>query len=276
MYKDLLTRLDELGRRLARQESSEALAKTQVLLVDGSNTGATAQVQAFTRAIYSPDFLPAISADSDSQQFNANTGSTPTGWTETDAPVSSIQNFRLGYWRVTGSSTNTTWAYQKQVAALVGSSAFNSFALGPCYWRDGRWTGDVTYRFGIYANNAGSPNANVFLRVNLTWDSAAGYWKARGERKDGTTQTDGSWFNLYQVPVVQPVWLRVVVRTTPTINGRCYIGGTPVYEAHTLLQDANANYTWGTPWLVVELSARPASGIENYFYMGAMNRTSDI
>lgn len=236
---------------------------------------AAVEAQEMTQGVhYASAFLPSHSTLADSQQFNAGSGGVPTGWTVVDAPVASSLTNPPGYWYIAGTSANTTWQYKKQMAALTTPSIFNSFSLGPVLFRDGRWANDMVYLFGIYADNAGTPNQNVFLRCNLTWDSTAGFWKVRSERKDGATETDGSWFNLYQIPVAQPIWMRLVVQTAATILGRVYVGSSPLPITHTLLQSANANYTWGTPWLQVDLASR-GSGIDCNFLMGGINRSTD-
>jgi hypothetical protein len=269
----LAERIRALERRLAALEAQDPVDQTQFLLASGARAGAAGQAQTFGNVLYAPNYLPTFSTDPDSQQFNAGSGGIPTGWTQVDAAAGTSITAYPGFWSLTGSSADTAWQFKKQMSALNGSSAWNSFTFGPILYHDPRLVADTVYRFGLYADNSGSPNQNVFLRVVLVWDSAAGFWKVRAERKDGTTQTDGTYFNLYQIPIVQPLYLRVLVRTSATNVLRAYIGNNQA--TWMSLMNVNATYTWNTPWAQLDLASRQAGGVGDFILVGGLNRTAD-
>lgn len=283
----LAERMRALERRLQMLEASEPVGldhgkltgngdddHTQYLLATGQRAGATANAQMFSGNLHANNYMVNVSTDADSQLFNAGVGGTPTGWNEADAAAGSLLGQLPGYWALTGSSAETSWKYRKQMAALVGSNAWNSFSFGPVLFRDARIAGDCNYYFGIYRDNSGI-DENTFVRCRLWWDYANSLWKMRGERKDGATETDSAWYTLSSFPVAMPLYFRVVVRTsTPNNTVRCYVGGVQFGNCHTLMMDASATYAWGNLWAQMH-STRPATGVNDAIYVAALNRTSD-
>lgn len=219
----------------------------------------------------------------DGSHFNNNGSSYPSGWTEVDAALATRTNEVYGTWTmIGGGSGSTSWKYRRQgsvdIEADSASGETYSFEWGPIFWRDGQYPADLTYYFGVYADNAGSINENIFIRVALNWDASGGNWRVRQERKDGSTQTNGAWNDITQYPVSQPIYLRNVTRFYPSHPpnemARSYIGSTPIPIAQTALALATMNVTWGQAWWQTHMT-RSASGLFDYLYIGGVDRGSD-
>ena len=211
------------------------------------------------------------------QLFNQNTASTPTGWTETDAADQSTTAEKYGFWFLAGTSAETSYDYRKQSGVTIESLASNfyaAFQFGPLLFRDAAYTADVDYTFGVHRDNSGI-DLDTFVRGNLHWDSSMTQWQVRGESKDGTTQTNGT-YQTFSFPLQMPIYLRVVVRNHTTAGSRkvrVYVGTSPEPQTHTLLQDNTFSATWGAVYWRIEQSRGAGNG-DNIF-LGAVDYLAD-
>lgn len=190
--------------------------------------------------------------------LNDNTATFPADWTQADSPQTTATNEVKGFWSIIGSSGNAAWKYQKQTPFNIESlsvNAYKSFHLGPIYIKESLPTADLNYYLGIYRNNAGAIDENTFIRININWSSASSIWQARAERKDGTTQTNGTYYTLPRAPIGQ-LWARVALRNSTNKDVFGYIGSTPYHLMHMQLMNATvgAGVTWGQVWWQFHMS----------------------
>jgi hypothetical protein len=232
-------------------------------------------VERVTEAVW-PDFalIDKANACGVASHFRDNDASYPAGWTETDAALATNTNSIYSFWFLSGSAAETSWKYRIQTSITLESLAANawaSFQFGPLLFRDGDFTADVDYYFGLYRDSSGI-DETTFSRVHLWWDSSSSLWKIRGEEKDGSTEHDGSWITLDQNPLTQPLWIRFLVRNDAgTKTTRQYFGTQPYGEYHQLLLDQapSSAPTWGQVWLQIHQSR--AGGLLDYLSIGAID-----
>lgn len=223
-----------------------------------------------------------LNGNDDSDHFNDNTSTYPTTWTEVDAATTTDTNDVYGFWTISGyPGSITSWKYRKQLSYDIEADTANgdwlSIHWGPLFFRDGQYPNDLTYYLGFYADNSGAIDETIFLRIAIQWDSSAGAWQARGERKDGTTQTNGSWVVLSGAPIVFPLYIRQSIRffTSGTDVMRTYLGSIPVTSSHTILTDDSMQVTWGQIWAQIHMS-RSNSGVNDFIWLGAIDRGTAI
>lgn len=231
---------------------------------DGNLSGAKA-VQGYFDHVLSDT----ANASGLASHFRDNTATYPTGWTEADAAAAIATNTRYSYWQLNGSSSNTTWKYRRQTALNIESTVANSyinFQIGPVLWRNGKYTADCDYVFGMYRDNSGAIDETVYSRTRLHWDYATSVWQVRGEASDGSTATNGSYISLAAIPI-QPMFFRFYVRNDATKNTRQYAGYHHFPNAQTFLQGVAATVTWGQVWLQFEMSR--GAGTNDIIYIGA-------
>lgn len=209
--------------------------------------------------------------------FRDNDSSYPAGWTETDAAATTNTNTRYSFWYLLGSNAETSWKYRVQSDITLESLAANtwmSFVFGPIVFRDGGYTADLDYILGIYRNSGGI-DESTYSRVRLHWDSGTSVWQIRGEEKDVTTGVnhDGTYQTL-DLPIHEPLYIRMLVRNVAAKTTRQYWGTQPVADGHSLLQEQapTVAQTWGQVWLQVEMSR--GAGVQDYFYIGALDELS--
>lgn len=229
----------------------------------------------FTDGITTP-FVDYPLRDNAGNTFAGASATYPMGWTEADAPADTY--IAESYWTIVGSAGETTWAYQKQgnydFEAAVASNAYKSFWVGPVILKDGLYADDVDYLIGIYADNSGAPSTSKFVRAHIHWDQATGKWQIRGEVKDGTTETDGAYYDLARMPL-QPFWLRFALKNDTNKATSVYLGATPWPQAHGAIQAQNASssVTWGQAWFVFSLSRN--TGINDTIMIGSIDYSAD-
>lgn len=256
-----------------------APATNDTLLYNGSQWVNSPAVSTFANGITAP-FVDYPIADASGTSFPENTGAgtVPGGWTQVDAAAASYLNAPRSYWTLQGSSGDSSWKYQKQGAydfeSVVASNAFKSFWIGPVILKDGAYAADVDYTIGIYADNSGSPSTTKFVRAHIHWDSGTSVWQIRAEVKDGTTETDGSYFELARLPL-QPFWLRFALKNDTNKLTTTYLGATPFQQTHTPIQSQNASssVTWGQAWWVLEMSR--STGINDVIMLGGLDYSAD-
>lgn len=275
--QEKLTRpeIDTLKNQVAALQAQEP---SDSLVADGSVTGATTAPQSFTYPIIAPWMDFALVDATNGSHFNDNTGSgtIPSGWTQTDAAQATQVNAPVGFWTLNGAAGETSWSFKKQTPFNIESlsaSAWKSFIVGPLLLRDGLYTADVNYYFGVYRNNAGI-DANTFVRININWLSASSLWQVRAERKDGTTQTNGTYYTLARSPV-QPLWLRVALQFAANRPMAAYFNGTPFRPALDIpLMSANVgSVTWGQVWWQFSMSR--GAGNDDRVMIGGIDYSSD-
>lgn len=274
MYSDLLARLNDALRRLARLEAQESLPKTEALLTTGANTGATAQAQAFTYPIIAPSFDAPLSSAVEADYFNQFAATTPTGWTQVTAAVGSNTNSVRGFWTLWGSSSSPAWKYRERAAAL---SQTTSIDFGPIFWRDPVYTADVTYTFGLYRDNgSGTIDETRYNTVQLNYSASLNVWRVRSVMRGTVSGVDTTYTSDYQVLPV-PLVQRLFVRVTTTIsndNKRAHYGQNANPVTHTTLDNRTLVIAWNTPW--IQISMERGSGINDYLYLGGIDRTANL
>lgn len=211
--------------------------------------------------------------------FNDNTGggTIPSGWTQTDAAQLTRLDQPYGFWQIVGASGETSWAFKKQTPFTIESlsvNAWKSFRVGPLLLRNGLYSADVNYSFGVYRNNAGAIDTNTFARINVNWASATSNWQVRAERKDGTTQTNGTYYALSGA-LTQPLWLRIGLQNNTNKNMVGYMNATPFVPLDMPLMSAavGSGVTWGQVWWQFSMSR--GAGNDDRILIGGIDYTAD-
>jgi hypothetical protein len=208
--------------------------------------------------------------------FRTTGASYPAGWTEVDAPLSTNVNTTIkSAWYIAGNSSNTAWVYKQKSLINLENVSWPSFQY-VIEWRDGRYSADLQYRFGLYRNNAGAIDTNTYVRFYLKWDSAASLWKIQGEEKDGSTAHTGTVYSLAAIPV-QPLVIRLNIQNVASKPVRVYVGYSEDAQSQSLIfsQSPSSAPTWGLIWLQHELSTRGA-GAEDYLMIHKIDYLGDL
>lgn len=239
-------------KALETQETGAALSPT------GAITGATDQPQEFTFGVITPYADYPLFDATNGSHLNDDSASYPSGWTEADAPQTTNTNDAFGFWDIVGSSGNAAWKYRKQTPFNIGALATNdhkSFHIGPIIIKESLPTADLNYYLGVYRDNAGTIDENTFLRININWASASSLWQVRAERKDGTTQANGTYYPLARVPV-GPLWLRLVLKNSTNRDVFAYVGAVPfpVMQMQIVNSNVGSGVTWGQVWWQFHMS----------------------
>ena len=212
-----------------------------------------------------------LNDETEGNHFKDNDNSYPDGWTQTDAAQDTKTNLLFSFWWLKGNSANTTWDYRKQTGINIetsGANYYNSFMFGAILFRDGEFTADVEYYFGIYGETDSAIDLTKYVRVRLRWDQANSLWKVRGESNNGGGATVSSE-KTFTFPLNQPVYFRVMVRNNATKQCREYMGLLPLARTQTMLQSVDENTTWGTVYWRIHMTR--GAGIEDYLYIGAVD-----
>jgi len=257
-----------------------APATNNTLIYNGSAWVNSPPSSTFSSGIFTPFVDYPLQDSTNGSTFPENTGAAtiPNGWVQVDAANETYLNAPVGYWTLGGNSGETSWKYQRQTAynfeSVVASNGFKSYWIGPVILRDGAYVSDVDYTLGIYADNSGAPSTTKFARAHIHWDSATSKWQIRGEVKDGTTETDGSYFELARLPL-QPFYLRIALKNDTNKLTTTYLGATPFQQTHTPIQSQNASssVTWGQAWWVIDMNR--STGINDVIMLGGIDYSSD-
>jgi hypothetical protein len=209
----------------------------------------------------------------DGDNFNQNSATTPTGWTEVDAGSANNTSVKLGYWNLNTTSVNTAFKYRKRMSAITEGSYYG-ISFNDILFRDGAYTADVDYWFGIYGDNgSGTIVEGMYNRVNLHWNSTIDIWQVRHELNDNAgTVYNGTYYNL-SFPIVQPLFFRIVQKSNDNTAKRGYIGTNWDAQSHSLLQTKTLAYTMNTPWIQIESSR--GTGVDAYSFIGSIDRTEN-
>lgn len=239
--------------------------------IDG--TGVYALSRSMEATWFDQPLTDTANASGVASHFRDNTATYPTGYTEVDAPNLTNTNGLYSFWLIRGASTDTAWKYRRILSnslEALGSNEFFSFQFGPVLFRDGGYTADLDYIFGIYRNNAGAIDEQTYSRVRLHWNSGSLIWQIRGEEKDGTTAHNGSYVTL-SFPLIQPLYIRCMVQNSTAKLTRQYVGTTYIGNTQSKLLDQNPTSapTWGTPWVQIEMSR--GAGVQDFLYLGAVD-----
>lgn len=198
---------------------------------------------------------PPDNGNGDFEDFADGDASYPSGWTEDDAAATARTDKPVGLWRLVATTGDATYQYSQQRSKNVESLSANewaSYIIGPVWWNDNQWpTDDVDYYFGQHANNAGSPSTTVYARVRLQRNATSGTWRVRGEIKDGTTETQGSW-HTFTFPTEQPVYFRITTQNQANKTCRVYMSTAPpaLGFGWFKLHEDTPGQTWGQIWSV--------------------------
>lgn len=210
-----------------------------------------------------------LSGNTEGEHFDNYTSTYPPTWTQVDSPALVNTNRRRSYWQIGGSVANTAWNYIKQLATVWNnaSDVYHSWSYGQLQIRDGRYTADLDYLFGVHADNAGAIDTNIYNRVRLRWDYVRNIWQARGEYSDGVTPGVGDWYILaWPIDTLQ---IRLMNNGyTTRRNMRAYIASNTNLRAQTLLTSKvwTTFPTMGTPWASMSLSR--GAGVDDYLFVG--------
>lgn len=214
-----------------------------------------------------------VEVGADGNHFLEGTTGTPTGWTELSAANESTQDETPSFWytRLTSATANFDYYYQSS-GSLSGT--WESYVFGGARVRDGGYTGDLDVYYGIHADDgAGAPDDDVFLRIQLNWDSASEQWRVRGQSKNGTTQNDGAWFALDEF-FPEDLYFRVTKR--PAANTlKCYFGYSPSVDQQKLIyQSAFSTALWNGD-AVFRYECDHAGGVQAYIRLDYIDETDD-
>lgn len=205
--------------------------------------------------------------------YRANvSGGPPAGWLVYQAATTSNVNIaKPSAWYLVGQNGATPWIYQYNTTLDlendVPANNFGRFLVGPLWLRDGRYSANLGYSFGMYRDNAGAIDLTVYVRVAVLWDAGAGYWSFIGESSAGSST---SMF-VMSFPMVQPIWLSFGVRNQAAKNMRAdiFFGERHMEGATSLLDIApGVAPTWGNVHLRYQQTARGA-GVQDYVFIGA-------
>lgn len=215
-----------------------------------------------------------LNSYTEGNHFVENLSSYPTEWTEVDAAATTNTNKSHSFWYLQGASTETSWRYRQQSGVNIESSTSNywqSFMFGPILLRDGGYTADLSYYFGMYRNNAGVIDTNTYSRVQIYWNSGSSIWQIRGQENDGSTAHNGTFITIDQNPIPQPLYVRFLVRNDTGKTTRIYFGTSPNPDSHQLLLDQTPTVapTWGQVWLDIVMAR--GAGVQDYLYIGAID-----
>jgi len=215
--------------------------------------------------------------------FRQNAGVFPATWTEVDAALATNTNTRYSFWFLLGSNAEVSWKYRMQTGINIGGITANwlaAFMFGPLLWRDGDFTADVDYYFGLYSDDGlGAIDEDIYIRVHLWWDSANNLWKIRGEEGDGSAGNEftnpdhvGTWQTFY-FPIHQPIWVRAHVQNAAGQLCRAYVGTVVEGLAYTLLLSQTPTVAnWDTTnnlWL--EIHQTRGAGVTDILFIGAVD-----
>lgn len=205
-----------------------------------------------------------------------NTSSYPTDWTQSDAPQTTATNDEYSFWSIVGAAGETSWKYRKQTPYTIGSltaNAYKSFHVGPIIIKESLPTADLNYYFGIYRDSGGI-DENTFIRININWSSASSLWQIRAERKDGTTQTNGTYYTLARLPVA-PLWVRVTARNSTNRDVFGYFGAVrfPLAQMQLMNATLGSGITWGQVWLQFHMSR--GAGPDDRIMIGGYDYSDD-
>lgn len=273
MNSELLAQLDDLRRRTARLEAQEVLAKAQVLLTTGANTGATSQAQAFSYPGIAPAWDNALVNSTDGDYFNQATGAStvPTGWTAVTAASATRLNTYRGYWSLDAAGTGTGWQYRKQVSTYATS--YTSYDLTDVIVREAAYTQDVTLTLSVHPDNgSGAPNTAIYTSLEMMYNSTLAVWMARGVHATATQSATGAWYALPS-PLPSPLQLRVTINASLSTR-RTYISTVNKRGMFLLLNSGISSTTaYGTnPWLQIKLAG--GDTFDRYVDIGGMDRNT--
>lgn len=200
----------------------------------------------------------------------------PTEWTEaTAAFVRNVNTTRPSAWYLLSQNGATPWVYKVQTSITlesISASSYGRFIVGPFWMRDGKYSANLGYRFGMYRNNAGAIDTTTYIRVYVLWNSASSQWEFYGEEKDGSAAHATASPLVMTFPLVQPLYFSFAVRNHASKQARAdiFVGDTLEIAAITSLLDQapTSAPTWGQVWLQYEQTARGA-GVQDYVFIGA-------
>lgn len=256
--------------KLRRQEADDL--KSRVRLLETQELQAT-----YARPIVAPWMDYPLDDITNGSYFNDNTSTYPADWAQVDSAQATATNDEYGFWSIVGAAGNTTWKFRKQTPFDIGSLASNeykSFWVGPIIVKESLPTADLNYYFGIYRNNAGTIDENTFIRLNINWSSASSIWQIRAERKDGTTQTNGTYYPLARLPIA-PLWLRLVLRNSTNRDVFAYFGAVrfPLMQMQLMSATVGSGVTWGQVWLQFHMSR--GAGPDDRIMVGGIDYSND-
>ena len=273
----LLQMANELNALRVRLRALETQETATGLLLDGSLVGANNQAQEFTFGLISPVVDYPLADQTNGSHFTDNSITYPAGWTQVDAPQATSTSDLYSYWSIVGAAGETAWKYRKQTPftiAALATNAHKSFIAGPILIKESLPTADLNYYFGVYRDNAGTIDENTFCRLNINWLAASSLWQVRAERKDGTTQTNGTYYALPRVPV-GPFWLRVTLKNSTNRDVFAYVGAVPLSLMQMQLMNATvgSGVTWGQVWIQFHMSR--GAGPDDRILIGGVDYSGD-
>lgn len=214
---------------------------------------------------FTGNYRPAIS--SLGEYFDANDGSTPIGWVANDTANVTNQNKLPGFWYLQNNASSS-FDYSKEIVTIPVTS-WQSFKFNQIRVRDGGFTGNQDIYYGIYGDTGSGMDDDIFLRCHLQWDSVSDIWQVRSQRKDGTTQVDGSWFQLDSF-MPKDFFIRCVKANVLNII-RVYFGSSEFADQQKSITNTSMDRTlWdnGVHW---RIEATHGGGVQMYSYIGSVD-----
>ena len=234
-------------------------------------------VTEFTSNLVSPWIDSPLSDTTNGSHFNDDNGTFPAGWSVNDAAQESTTSAPVGFWKLVGAAGNTTYKYRTLTPLDVVVSApggWKSYVMGPVIIKDALATADINYYFGIYRNNAGAIDENTFVRININWLQASSLWQIRAERKDGTTQTNGTYYTIPRMPI-PPMWLRIALQNSTNRDCGVFMGAINSAYLQTPLMTAavGSSVTWGQAWM--QIHSTRGTGPDDAILIGGVDYNSN-
>lgn len=260
--------------RVSRLYESDGGGPAWTVNADGDLIAQAARV--VEAAWYDYPLIDSAGASGVASHFRDNTSTYPAGWTEADAPPTTNTDDKYSFWLIGGNSTNTAWDYRRQTSINLESQTannFTTFMVGPILIKDGRFTADLNYYFGIYRNNAGAIDTGTYSRARIWWDSANSLWKIIGEERDGSV-AHSTTVTIHQDPLI-PLYVAFTVQNAAAKATRQLFGASPVVGAmRTLSHSPTTPPTWGQMW--VRFHQDRGAGLSDRLRVGALDYLGNV
>lgn len=234
----------------------------------------------FTGLLTGPQIEIAVQDATNGSKFDSGVFD-PEGWDEVRAATANVLTSPAGFWRLFGNSFNTDYFYTFQTnkdPVSVASNAWQSFSFNDVFHNFGGWTADLAWTLGVYADDSGSADEDIFNRVSIYWDSTAEIFKMRQEVKDGTTQTNGDWYETRaDLAIHNQYTIRVALRNDgATGRIRAYVGRGSLVLAQQRLGEIISGIwasSWGDPH--IGIGRTRGAGVQDYVWIGGTDTSED-
>lgn len=226
--------------------------------------------------------IPPLYDDDVGQFFGDGVPGAATGWDEVDPAANSTLADVVGLWRVMGTTADPTFKYRRALGVTFDIDQNYGIYFGPVLVNSALWSQDITYRFGIVGDTAGTPNEAEYIRAELQWHGASKAWRTRGAVADGIAVDAGQWFSMPSYPMPQPLWFRLSYSGLLT-ETRVYVGTHKMPQSHNMIQGPStlvggpwSGVVWSGVYLQFELSRGVGVGDDNFVYVGSVDFDNNL